>query len=520
MAYESSTVVFDSAVGPVLDVTPRGGRRLARHALAGLLCGPALLFAAGATVSRATPASFAGPATGGEWLLLGMAVVCGLIGWLLTAVGIVRIRQLCDERIHFRAGPGGVDLAQPGKPRARRLFLGYRVNHWTLPWSDITNWRPYTFPARLIPVRQCIVFQTVRNARVVADLVFFSESVQTIARRLTEAADRGERGEASDAHETLAYFPQPAHGAPSLCARGHELAKAGELTQDLECFEEAVAIAPEYGLGWSDLGVSLFQTGRLAEAESALRKATELAPDNLVSWACLGAVCLEGNRPEEARRCLEACRHLKPDDSRTEWLAGKLAARTGGDWEPIDPQEAIAVLSSGYEEPYAISPSRRTVELHYVDDKPAWRVFVQNPQQFRNVESRIAFSLFKLRTGALLAYWLRLYDLPDQPYFVHRVLDISSEEALCFLQRMAAVNCLLVILATKGGDATVTTELPFEGTRVSALIEEGLAHNRGVAQLDGDRALLEFMAAFNESMRQDFDVGHAWQVIRRTYASQ
>lgn len=100
------------------------------------------------------------------------------------------------------------------------------------------------------------------------------------------------------------------------------------------------------------------------------------------------------------------------------------------------------------------------------------------------------------------------------------MLDLSSEEALRFVQRMATLNCLLVILTAKADNAAVTIELSFEGAKVSALIEEGLVHNRGLEQVDGDRALSEFMAAFHESMRQDFDVGNAWQVIRQTCASQ
>ncbi len=138
-----------------------------------------------------------------------------------------------------------------------------------------------------IPVRRCIVFQTVRNIKVIADLVFFSGSPQAIVRRIAEAARR-------DSPET---------------------------------------------------------------------------------------------RP----------------------------------WE-----ETLSQLSSNYEERYAVSRNRRTVDLHYVDGRPAWRVAVPNPPQFRNVRSEIDFSLFNLKAASLPAYWLRLYDIPHQPYFVHRVLDLGD----------------------------------------------------------------------------------------------
>lgn len=319
----------------------------------------------------------------------------------------------------------------------------------------------------------------------------------------------------SNYRDLFAYFQRLTRSAPSVCNRGQEYATAGLHSLALTCFQEAVALNPNYGPGWSDLGVCLFEMKKFEEAEPALRKATEMAPENFVSWGCLGALCVELDKLEDAAHCFERCWELKPDDSRTKWLARRLLDRLQSDSESLVPETADAAVPSEHEEPYVISPNQQTIDLHYIDNRPVWWVAVPDPQQFRDVESKLDFSLFKLRTGALIAYWLRLYDIPDQPYFVHRVLDLSDAHAFQYAKRMAASNRLLVLLETKTSIfSTVEVELAFDEVNLSAILEEGLAHNRELDTTDGRTALNEYTAIFNQSMGKELSVGKAWQAVR------
>lgn len=133
----------------------------------------------------------------------------------------------------------------------------------------------------------------------------------------------------------LRDFQNPRGQAPAeLCIEGQDLAAAGMYSLALVKFEEAVALDPNYGLGWSDLGICLAKLDRFEEAERALRRATELAPDNPGSWECLATTCVHLAKFADAQGCLDRFRKLAPDNPRLTLLARQISETMLGHYDP------------------------------------------------------------------------------------------------------------------------------------------------------------------------------------------
>jgi Flp pilus assembly protein TadD len=145
---------------------------------------------------------------------------------------------------------------------------------------------------------------------------------------------------------------------------GAELLRAGRMDEALPWLRKAVAIDPELGDGWVDLGVGLRRAGDLDGAEAAYRRALEVNPEgasayqnlavllrlrgqsreaddlltlstqasgqNPFSYIALGDLSLSQGRTEEARRFYRRAMWLNRDDAEP-YAALGLAALAGGD---------------------------------------------------------------------------------------------------------------------------------------------------------------------------------------------
>jgi Flp pilus assembly protein TadD len=81
---------------------------------------------------------------------------------------------------------------------------------------------------------------------------------------------------------------------------GAELLRAGHLDAALPWLRKSVAIDPELGDGWVDLGVGLRRAGDLGGAEAAYRKALEVNPQGAAAYQNLAALLRLRGHPREA----------------------------------------------------------------------------------------------------------------------------------------------------------------------------------------------------------------------------
>lgn len=158
-----------------------------------------------------------------------------------------------------------------------------------------------------------------------------------------------------------------------------------------------------------------------------------------------------------------------------------------------------------------------TIELFYYDEKPAWRILVPHPARFKRVQYRIRFQLFALPQGILLGWWLRLYDVPDQPYFVHRVVDLGDAVVWDYMRRLAAKKVIVLVFESTGTEAGFAEELAVEGTDLDLILGDGEKRLQAMGKQDGRAALDAFMAIFNEALPARGEVGLAWKAVHEQY---
>lgn len=158
-----------------------------------------------------------------------------------------------------------------------------------------------------------------------------------------------------------------------------------------------------------------------------------------------------------------------------------------------------------------------TIELFYYDEKPAWRILVPHPARFKRVQYRIRFQLFALPQGVLLGWWLRLYDVPDQPYFVHRVVDLGDQVVWDYMRRLAAKQVIVLVFESTGTEAGFAEELSVEGTGLDAVLRDGEKRLKALGGQDGRAALDAFMGIFNAALPARGDVGAAWKAVEEQY---
>ncbi len=162
--------------------------------------------------------------------------------------------------------------------------------------------------------------------------------------------------------------------------------------------------------------------------------------------------------------------------------------------------------------PHIVSAEGTTVVLETVDECPAWRVMVDYPKDFQEAEYSIDFSLFCMSNGALIACWLRLYDIPIQPYFVHRVLDIFDEVVVEYLTQVDLNERILLILENQFGESL--TQRIAVADQILDLLVSGQRHLQQIGEQELGTALDDFTSVFDKELGESFDVGKAWQHVR------
>ncbi|MBI3547624.1 MAG: hypothetical protein HY078_01090 [Elusimicrobia bacterium] len=197
----------------------------------------------------------------------------------------------------------------------------------------------------------------------------------------------------------------------------------------------------------------------------------------------------------------------QPLDAETVRLANGL-------WQVVSVAASASRVDSMAARP-AASRKARQVSLEYQDDLPAWRIRVPNPEHFEGVRYTVECRLFKLPQGAVLASLLRLYDVPTQPYFVHRVLDLSDANVQKYIDLLAETGrCVLIFQSTgqrPGFDRTIEFE---QEPSLSSLLSQGLGHNATRESLDGAAALEVYLSLFDKGVRDTKgDIPKVWHGI-------
>ncbi|PHX56216.1 hypothetical protein CP500_006525 [Tychonema bourrellyi FEM_GT703] len=111
---------------------------------------------------------------------------------------------------------------------------------------------------------------------------------------------------------------------------GRDLQQQGEFRGAIECYERAIAIAPNNAIAYSNLGVIKQQQGELVEAIAYYRKALEIDPNLAEILSNLGSALADAGETEEAIAVYDRALSLNPNCAEA-WINLGLARENQGD---------------------------------------------------------------------------------------------------------------------------------------------------------------------------------------------
>ncbi|MFH2201616.1 MAG: hypothetical protein ABIJ96_00730 [Elusimicrobiota bacterium] len=158
----------------------------------------------------------------------------------------------------------------------------------------------------------------------------------------------------------------------------------------------------------------------------------------------------------------------------------------------------------------------RTITLDYEDTRPAWRLKTVQPSRFRGVRYQVQTRLFLMPEGALIGLLFNLYDIPNQPYFIHRIMDLSDPEVDRYVDACVRCGSIVTIFESKGEEAGFRRDIELDAEEWRACLDEGREHNASI-ETDGSRALEIFLDVFHRISRER-GVEPAWDEIARRCA--
>ncbi len=164
-----------------------------------------------------------------------------------------------------------------------------------------------------------------------------------------------------------------------------------------------------------------------------------------------------------------------------------------------------------------MSDFTRPGQLYYYDGLPAWSVRVAQPSRFKDVRLTLEFSAFPLPTGGLLACILSLFDIPDQPFYVHRIFNLDDDTVAKYLRSTVKAPYWVVEVSGGGEDRDVFRVLSLKETDFTAAHKKIAAYNKKLGKnLDGEAALRGFLKTFEPAAKEEgWEAG--WAAVRKKF---
>jgi glycosyltransferase involved in cell wall biosynthesis/Flp pilus assembly protein TadD len=127
----------------------------------------------------------------------------------------------------------------------------------------------------------------------------------------------------------------PPAGAELLKRRGLEARGRGDVALAAQCFQQALAFAPDDPEINVYLGEILAAAGTLGGALERFRHAVNMAPDNPLALSALGKALMLKNETNEAIACFRRAVDRAPDEAEPRFLLGVALRRAGAVFESV-----------------------------------------------------------------------------------------------------------------------------------------------------------------------------------------
>lgn len=161
----------------------------------------------------------------------------------------------------------------------------------------------------------------------------------------------------------------------------------------------------------------------------------------------------------------------------------------------------------------------RPGKLYLYDGIPAWNIHVPQPSRFRHVKTTLEFRAFRLPGAGVLACILRLFDVPEQPFYVHRAFDPGDPGVSDYLAKSQESLLWVVELRGSGEDPGCVRLLALKDSGFLECHAEVQKHNRSLGtRLDGAGALKEFLMTFEPASKEGgWEAG--WEAVGERFTT-
>jgi tetratricopeptide (TPR) repeat protein len=105
--------------------------------------------------------------------------------------------------------------------------------------------------------------------------------------------------------------------ARSLAARAQSAEKSGNLDQAIDLYQQSLALSPDFGAAWNNMGLALMKRGRDVDwiaAQQSFQKAAGALPSDATPYRNLGILYQQRGFEEDALRNFESALAVDPND--------------------------------------------------------------------------------------------------------------------------------------------------------------------------------------------------------------
>jgi hypothetical protein len=130
---------------------------------------------------------------------------------------------------------------------------------------------------------------------------------------------------------------------------------------------------------------------------------------------------------------------------------------------------------------------------------PTWRIRVDSPEEYREVEHRNDFRIFYFPGGAVLSWVLDLSTPSSDSLAVHHAFDLSDGPTRDYLSAVAASGKVVLLFE---GSEDQKTPISVGTAKLSRLLKQGLDYNGRLSATSGAEAVRKFLELFDPLFRE------------------
>jgi hypothetical protein len=180
--------VYESSVGPVIDVTGRSVLKAFFNSLVWIVPGSVLIFGGCWMMIEELAGSLKAGGSIEDTVYIGGG--CVLVGWIMLSRMVRSVVAAASSKVYFRAGPRGVSICSPGGISFAKLMACYKLVTHEFTWDRVKRCYPAVVRTKGFTTQSDIVFEGKDDWEVRVTTLVLAGSIQDIAEAVSVASKR------------------------------------------------------------------------------------------------------------------------------------------------------------------------------------------------------------------------------------------------------------------------------------------------------------------------------------------